>query len=484
VKHFLALDLGAESGRAMLGNVGDGKLSLEEVHRFPNHPVRLPTGLYWDTLRLFHEMNHGLEVVKREREIELSGLAVDTWGVDFGLIDRDGELIGNPRHYRDSRNAGMMESVFATISRSQLFAETGLQFMQFNSLYQWYSMKASSSPALQAAETLLFMPDLFNYFFTGVRRAELTIASTSQFYNPVQKQFSTWLVNQLGLNPKLLPPLVNPGTRIGETDGVPVFAVASHDTASAVAAVPARPGDDWAYVSSGTWSLMGVETTEPVINSLAAELNFTNEIGVEGRVRLLKNIAGLWLWQECRRAWDAEGSSYSYEQMTEMAAAAKPFAAVIHPDAFLEPDDMPEKIAAHCKSHGQQPPANHAEYCRVILESLALRYRQVLESLESLLGRKLTRIHIVGGGSRNTVLNQFVADATQRVVIAGPAEATAAGNVLVQAMGSGLIRDLEEIRQVVAASFEVTTVEPRAGGGWDSAYEKFMKLNEMATAAR
>jgi len=477
VTHFLALDLGAESGRAMLGALADGKLTLEEIHRFPNQPVRLRTGLYWDTLRLFFEMTRGLEIARRERKIDLAGIGVDTWGVDFGLIGSDGSLVDNPHHYRDWRNDGMMENVFSIVSRKQLFAETGVQFMQFNSLFQLYGMKANHAPALQVAETLLFMPDLFNYFFTGEKRAELTIASTSQIYNPVQKQFSEWLIRQLGINPKLLPPLVDPGTKVGETDGTPVYAVASHDTASAVAAVPAKTGGDWAYISSGTWSLMGVETMEPVINELAEELNFTNEIGVEGRVRLLKNIAGLWLLQECRRAWEAEGTAYSYDQMREMAASAKPFAAVIYPDAFLHPGDMPAKIAAHCKSHGQAPPSTHAEFCRVILEGLALRYRQVLESLERLLGRKITRIHIVGGGSRNTVLNQFVADATQRVVIAGPTEATAAGNVLVQAMGSGLVRDLEELRQVVANSFEVTTVEPRSSEGWDAAYERFLTLS-------
>lgn len=475
--HFLALDLGAESGRAMLGKLADATLALEEIHRFPNQPVSLRTGFYWDTLRLFHEITQGIGIARRDRHVELNGIGVDTWGVDFGLIGSDGSLVDNPHHYRDGRNAGIMENVFAIISRRQLFSETGVQFMQFNSLFQWYAMKANHAPALDVADTLLFMPDLFNYFLTGEKRAELTIASTSQFYNPVQKQFSDWVVRQLGLNPKMLPPLVDPGTKVGEYDGTPVYAVASHDTASAVAAVPARPGEDWAYISSGTWSLMGVEILEPVINDLAEELNFTNEIGVEGRVRLLKNIAGLWLWQECRRTWRAEGSDYTYDQMCEMAAAAKPFAAVIQPDAFLEPGDMPEKITAHCKSFGQEPPANHAEFCRVILESLALRYRQVLESLERLLGRRLTRIHIVGGGSRNHILNQFVADATQRVVVAGPAEATAAGNILVQAMGSGYVRNLEEIRQVVANSFEVTTIEPGSGDGWDAAYQRFLQLS-------
>jgi len=479
MKHYLGLDLGAESGRAMLGAIVDGKLALEELHRFPNQPVRLPTGLYWDTLRLFHEMTEGLRIARRERKLELSGIGIDTWGVDIALLGRDGALVDNPRHYRDARNSGQLERTFAVVPRNEIFAETGLQFMQINSLFQWHAMAQSGSPALEVAETLFFMPDLFNYFFTGVKKAELTIASTSQFYNPVKKRFATELLSRLGLKASILPEIVQPGTLLGPSlDGeVPVYAVAGHDTAAAVAAVPVEGGDDWCYISSGTWSLMGVELPEPVVNARCAELNFTNEIGVEGRVRLLKNIAGLWLWQECRKAWALEGSNYSYGEMAEMAAEAKPFAAVLHPDAFLEPGDMPAKIAAHCKANGQAPPASHAEFCRAILESLALRYRQVLESLESLLARRIGRIHIVGGGSRNALLNQFVADATGRVVIAGPSEATVAGNILVQAMGAGDLKGLAEIRQVVRDSFAVTTHEPAAAGGWDEAYARFGGLS-------
>ncbi|MBI3681487.1 MAG: rhamnulokinase [Acidobacteria bacterium] len=481
--HFLGFDLGAESGRAMLGELEAGTLRLHQIHRFPNQPVRLPSGLYWDTLRLFHEIRHGLAIATRERKLELAGIGIDTWGVDFGLLSRDGALLDNPHHYRDPRNNGQMERTFAVVPPEQIFAETGLQFMQFNSLFQWHAMKLAGSPALEVADTLLFMPDLFNYWLTGVQRAELTIASTSQFYNPVKKSFAAPLLERLGLNPRLLPPIILPGSLLGPlkdesgTRDIPVFAVAGHDTASAVAAVPASGDADWCYISSGTWSLMGVEWPEPLINDQCLALNFTNEIGVEGRVRLLRNIAGLWLWQECRRAWEAEGAAYSYDQMTEMAAAARPFSAILRPDAFLEPDRMPARIAAHCQAHGQHPPRSHAEFCRAILESLALRYRQVLESLEQLVGRKLTRIHIVGGGSRNTLLNQFVADATARTVIAGPAEATVAGNILVQAIGADLIRNLEELRAVVAASFPVTVVEPSHASGWDAAYERFRSLD-------
>lgn len=480
MKRFLGFDLGAESGRAMLGAVADGKLQLEEIHRFPNQPVRLPTGLYWDTLRLFYEMQEGLRIAVRERGLHLSGVGVDAWGVDFALLGRDGALVDNPRHYRDSRNNGQLERTFAVVPRAEIFAETGLQFMQINSLFQWHALKLAGSPALEVASTFLFIPDLINYWFTGLKRVELTIASTSQFYNPVRKCFAGGLLRKLGLDASILPPLVDPGTLLGpvrEAPEVPLYAVAGHDTASAVAAVPARGDADWCYVSSGTWSLMGVELPEPVINARCEELNFTNEIGVEGRVRLLKNIAGLWLWQECRRDWAEAGHNYSYEDMTRMAGSARPFAAVIHPDAFLEPGGMPGRIAEHCRKNGQAAPATDAEFCRVILEGLALRYRQVLESLEPLIGRKLNRIHIVGGGSRNALLNQFVADATGRPVIAGPAEATAAGNILVQAMGAGLVRNLEEIRRVTGDSFPVTVFEPRNHEAWADAYARFLKIS-------
>lgn len=480
MKRFLGFDLGAESGRAMLGEIEGGKLWLEELHRFPNQPVRLPTGYYWDTLRLFYEMQEGLRIATRERKLSLSGVGIDTWGVDFGLLGRDGALVDNPRHYRDARNNGQLERTFAVVPRAEIFAETGLQFMQINSLFQWHAMQQEGSPALDTATDLLFMPDLFNYWFSGVKRAELTIASTSQFYNPVRKCFSDILLRKLGLNPAILPPIVEPGTLLGpvrDTDDVPLFASAGHDTAAAVAAVPAKGDADWCYVSSGTWSLMGVELADPVINERCAELNFTNEIGVEGRVRLLKNIAGLWLWQECRRDWAASGTTLTYDDMARMAEQARPFVTVIHPDAFLEPGGMPARIAEHCRKNGRPAPETHGEYCRVILEGLALRYRQVLESLESLIGRRLNRIHIVGGGSRNALLNQWVADATGRPVIAGPTEATVAGNILVQAMGAGLVANLAEIRQVVADSFPVSVFEPRDHAAWDAPYQAFLKTS-------
>jgi rhamnulokinase len=479
--HYLAFDLGAESGRAMLGTLESGRLELEELHRFANTPVRVFSALYWDTLRLWHEIQQGLAVAIRERKLQPAGIGVDTWGVDFALLGEDGMLVDNPRHYRDPRTNGMMEKLFAVVPRAEVFRQTGIQFMQLNSLYQLYALKAANSPALKAARNLIFMPDLFNYWLTGVAKAELTIASTSQFYNPQERRWATELFAALDLPAGILPEVVSPGTRLGEHNGIPVYASAGHDTASAVAAVPAE-GGGWCYISSGTWSLMGVEVDEPVVNEKSLELNFTNELGAGGKVRLLKNIAGLWLLQECRRAWAAEGTEYNYDQLTRMAAEARPFCAILDPDAFLHPGDMPAKIAAHCRSTGQRAPETHGEFARAILESLGLRYRQVLESLEALLGKRLEVIHIVGGGSRNRVLNQFVADATGRRVVAGPTEATAIGNILVQAMAGGAVHDLAEARDVVRRSFELEVVEPGERSAWDAAYDRYTHLTASAAA--
>lgn len=488
MRHYLAFDLGAESGRAMLGSISGGLLSLEELHRFANVPVRLPTGLYWDSLRLFHEIQQGLAMAGRERKLALDGIGIDTWGVDFALLGHDGALVDNPRHYRDARNNGILERAFAVVPREEIFAQTGLQFMQFNTLFQLYAMKLAGSPALETARTLLMMPDLMSYWLTGVARAELSDASTTNFYNPVEKRWATELFDRFGLPKAILPELAPSGTLLGpllehvaEAAGLgptPVYATCGHDTASAVAAVPAE-GDRWCYISSGTWSLMGVELDSPVVHEGALTLNFTNEIGFGGTVRFLKNIAGLWLVQECRRAWALEGREFGYEELARLASAAPPFTAVIDPDAFLEPGRMPEKIADFCRSTDQPVPEDPGAFCRTILESLALRYRQVLESLEALLGGRLRVIHIVGGGSRNQVLNQFVADATGRPVVAGPAEATAAGNVLVQAIGSGVLPGLKEARQLVRRSFPLLTVEPAPAADWDQAYERFRQVRRQ-----
>ncbi|HXA63670.1 MAG TPA: rhamnulokinase family protein [Bryobacteraceae bacterium] len=472
MNRFLAIDLGAESGRAMLGSLESGRLALEELHRFANTPVRLPTGLYWDTLRLFHEIRHSLAICGRERKIKLDGIGVDTWGVDFALLGADGALVDNPRHYRDARNNQItMDKTFASAPREEIFAQTGIQFMPINTLYQLSAMKLAQSPALGMAKTLLFTPDLFNYWLSGVVRAEVSIASTSQFYNPVTKDWAKGLLRKLGIEESLLPEIVSSGTRLGtllpevaETSGLsadtPVFATASHDTASAVAAVPSE-GQDWGYISSGTWSLMGVELDAPVINEHAAVLNFTNEVGAGGKIRLLKNIAGLWLLQECRRAWALAGREYGYAELVELAAAAPSSGLTLDPDAFPQPGQMPEQIAEHCRERGVNIPEQPGGMVRLILESLAARYGEVLENIEALTGRRINRIHIVGGGSRNELLNQLAANATGRTVIAGPAEATAAGNVLVQAIGAGIVSGVGEAREIVRRSFQIQIYEPR-----------------------
>jgi len=471
MSRFLAIDLGAETGRAILGTLEGGRLSLEELHRFPNSAVRLPTGLYWDTLRLFHEIRHALSICGRERKLDLDGIGIDTWGVDFALLGADGALIDNPRHYRDTRTNGMLEKTFGVAPREEIFEETGIQFMPINSLYQLHVMLLGGSPALNAAAKLLFMPDLFNYWLTGEMRAEVSIASTSQFYNPVKKQWASVLLRRLDLPERILPEIVSPGTLLGtllpeiaEASGLssntPVYATACHDTASAVAAVPAE-GDGWCYISSGTWSLMGVEVDAPIINEQSLALNFTNEVGAGNKIRLLKNIAGLWLLQECRRAWALDGHEYSYEELSKLAAAAAPAGTLIDPDAFLEPGRMPQRIAEYCRAHGHEAPDRPGKMTRLILESLAATYRKVLVNLETLLNRPILRVHIVGGGSRSQLLNQLAANATGRSVISGPTEATAAGNILVQAIGAGAVSGLSEARQIVKRSFPLQTFEPK-----------------------
>jgi rhamnulokinase len=460
--HYLAIDLGAESGRAILGSLIDGHLAIDELHRFPNTPVHEGDGLFWDNWKLWHEIRRGIAIAVEERRTALDGIGVDTWGVDFGLLDADGKIVGRPRHYRDPRNAAAMRAVFERVPREQVFGYTGIQVMQINSLYQWYAARMAGE--LAPARRLLNIPDLLNFWLTGEARSETTIASTTQFFNPCTMAWATELLQRLELPAEILCPLVTPGTLLGsmiEPPHAPVYAVGGHDTASAVAAVPVEGGENWCYISSGTWSLMGLELDQPIVNTDSLAANYTNEVGVGGKIRFLKNIAGLWLLQECKRAWSLEGVEYTYAELTRMAAEARPFSASIEVDAFLEPGDMPNKIAEHCRARGQEPPRTHGEYARAILESLARRYREVLENLEKLSGRRIEVIHIVGGGSKNRLLNQLVANETRRSVIAGPGEATAIGNLLVQAMGAGELKGLGEIRAVVRESFAPETYEPR-----------------------
>ena len=483
---LLAFDLGAESGRGVLGLFDGRDLRLEVVHRFPNGPVRTLDSLHWDVLRLHGEMLHTLRLCAAELG-GVDSIGVDTWGVDFALLGRDGTLLGNPRHYRDPHTESIMELAFQRVPRYDIYRQTGLQFMRFNTLFQLLALQRDRSPLLDAAETLLFIPDLFHFFFTGVKVNEFSDASTSQLLDPTTRQWAYGLVQQFGLPSRLLGTLVQPGTVLGPLRAsvaaetglkpVPVIAPASHDTGSAVAAVPAGTGT-WAYISSGTWSLMGIELDRPLLTEAALAYNFTNEGGVGGTVRFLKNIMGLWLVQDCRRAWERAGTTYSYEDLTRRAEAAPPFVSLINPDdtSFILPSSMPAAIADFCKRTGQPVPADAGATVRCALESLALCYRRVFERLEELTGRRIEVIHVVGGGSQNEVLNQFTADACNRPVLAGPVEATAIGNVLVQALGLRALNSLAEARAVVKCSFEVKTFEPRHPEAWEAPYARYQKL--------
>ncbi len=488
--NYLAFDLGAESGRAVVGRFDGTRLELLTIHRFPNGPVKVLGSLYWDVLRLFSELKQGLALYRRQYGSALDGIGLDTWGVDSALLGRHDVLLGNPHHYRDPRTEGMLAAAFARVPREEIFEYTGIQFMEINSLYQLLSMKLSGDPTLENAEALLMMPDLFNFWLTGVKACEFSDATTTQFYDPRKRDWARPLLEKLGLPTHILQPVVQPGTVLGpllpeiaeETglEEVPVIAPACHDTGSAVAAVPAR-GKDFAYISSGTWSLMGVESPEPVITKESLAFNFTNEGGVCGTFRLLKNIMGLWLVQECRRTWAQEGEELSYAQLTDLAAEAPAFGPLIEPDShdFLRPGDMPSRIRAFCGRTGQKVPETKGEIIRCALESLALKYCWVLEKLEIMCGSRLGTIHVVGGGSQNRLLCQLTADATQRPVVAGPVEATAAGNILMQAIARGHIASLAEGREVIRRSFDLLTYEPGPAAGWDEAYARFLAIKEQ-----
>ncbi|MDR3638778.1 MAG: rhamnulokinase [Isosphaeraceae bacterium] len=489
---YLALDLGAESGRGVLGKFDGERLELDEIHRFPNGPVRLLDTIYWDLPRLFEEMKGALRKVAAVGA-RLDGVGVDTWGVDFGLIGRNDTLLGNPVHYRDARTDGMIEAAARLVPRDRIYELTGLQFLAFNTVYQLLALKTANSPLLEVAETLLMMPDVFAWLLTGRCASERTDASTSQLLDPRTGTWSEELCRGLGLPYHILPELIDPGTDLGPLrrsvaeevglSGVSVIAPGTHDTASAVAAVPARPANpggppDWCYLSSGTWSLLGVEVPRPVITANTQRWNLTNEGGVAGTTRLLKNIMGLWLVQECRRTWARAGRDWSYEELIPKAQEARPFASLVDPDdtSFFAPGDMPARLAAFCTRTGQIPPSDEGSFVRCALESLALKYRWTIERLERVAGTTIRTVHVVGGGARNALLCQFTADACARPVHAGPVEATAAGNVLLQAMARGRIGSLADARAIVGRSFPVTVYEPRDTAAWEDAAGRFARL--------
>ena len=476
-EHCLAIDLGAGSGRAMLGSFDGERIAVEELHRFENPGTEVLGSLFWDPLRLFRDMQDGIRAASKSKPVSLG---VDTWGVDFALLDRDGKLVGNPYHYRDGCTNGKMAEVFELVSREEIFEHTGIQFMELNSLFQLYARK--DSPLLESASSLLMMPDLFHYWFTGEQACEFTDATTSQCYDPRRRDWAYPVLEALGLPTAIFGRVVEPGTVLGRMRqsisdecgiaGMDVIVPGTHDTASAVAAVPADAAN-WAYLSSGTWSLLGVETHQPHVTPAVLSKNLTNEGGVCRTNRLLKNICGLWLLEECRREWSRRGIPTEYDRLLSEAATSQPFRSVIDVDdpAFAPPGDMPARIADKCRDTGQPVPESPGEFARLIFESLALRYRSVMGDIGDVIGAAPEALHIVGGGSRNQLLSQFAADACGVPVVTGPVEATAVGNVLMQNMAAGRIGDLAQGREVVRRSFELGRYEPNGAlaDGWDEA---------------
>ncbi len=493
---YLAVDLGASSGRVVAGLLQADRLRLQEVYRFENGPVTVCGRMYWDLLAQWSHIQEGLRAAAAEFGQGIASVGVDTWGVDFGLLGRHDELLGNPYHYRDPRTSGAFEKAFAIVPREEIFAETGLQFMEINTLYQLLVMTQQQSPLLDVAERLMMVPDLFHWMLTGEKANEFTDASTTQLYNPLLRNWSSRLIERFGFPAHIFGPIVPPGTRLGplqasvaEATGlrdVDVVLPGSHDTASAVMAVPAASvagaAPDWCYISSGTWSLMGVESPRPVINATCSQLNFTNEGGVGDTTRILKNIAGLWLLQECRRIWNQQGRDYDWDTLVQLAGAADPLVSLIRPDdpVFAAPQDMPAAIREQCRRTGQKVPETDGAMVRCILESLALRYRTVLGWLRELTGAPIQTIHIVGGGVRNQMLCQMAADACNCRVVAGPDEATALGNVLVQAHADGQVGSMAQARDLVRNSFEVTEYLPRDPQRWDEPFQRFQRLHDDA----
>jgi sugar (pentulose or hexulose) kinase len=511
VKKYIAVDLGAESGRVMLGSVSAERIVLEEIHRFGNGPIEEGDSLRWDFNKLLSEIKAGIGKAAKAAGAQIWGIGIDSWGVDFGLLDADGELIENPYHYRDSQTNGMVKKAFKLMSKRDIYENTGIQFMQLNSLYQLLAMRLNNSIALAKATSLVFIADLFSYFLCGKIFGEYSLASTSQFMDMRTSQWSKEILDKLSLPIEIMPKIIQPGTVVGQLTSkiakqldcgtIPVIAVGSHDTASAVAAVPAVCGEgvppsqlgpeahatqgqdalatesNWAYLSSGTWSLMGIEAPKAIINDKTFKYEFTNEGGVENTIRLLKNIMGLWLTQECRRQWQREGTDLSYAQLTAMAEKAKPFARHIDVDysGFLAPGDMPKRINNYLKKTDQKPINDKGQMTRTILENLALKYRSIIEAVEDVAGHKIDVLHIVGGGIQNELLCRFTANALGKKVITGPIEATASGNILMQAIATGQIQTLAEARQIVRNSFELKEYEPQDTSLWQKQYKKCKK---------
>ena len=487
---FLAIDLGAESGRVIAGLLQNGKIALDEIHRFPNGPVDVAGTRRWNVVGLWQQILKGLQIAADRYGNDCVSLGVDTWGVDYVLLSKHDEILGQPYNYRDPRTDGMIEYACSKVPRAEIFSQTGLQFIPINSLYQVLAMQQSDPELLAFADRFLMMPDFFHWLLCGSRVVEFTNATTTQFVHPETRTWALDLLRKLEIPPHLFPEIVTPGTRLGslresvakETglNRIEVVAPPTHDTAAAVAAIPTeRTGAaNWAYISSGTWSLIGVEVQQAILSDEALAQNVTNEGGVDNTYRLLKNVMGLWLIQECRRIFERQGKSYGYSELTQLASEAEPFRSIVDANAaeFLSPENMVTSLQDWCRRHGEPVPETEGQLVRCGLESLALTYRKVLEGIEGLTGEKIDVIHIVGGGCQSHLLNQFTANACHKQVVAGPTEATALGNVLIQARAAGDIGSLSEIREVVRNSYQLETFEPADDDAWDSAYERYRKL--------
>ncbi len=479
-RHYIAVDLGASSGRTIVGTFDQGMLTLKEMNRFWNGPTEIGGTLYWDFVHLFRNIQEGVALAKKEFGNGLVSMGIDTWGVDFGLIDAQGKLLGNPVNYRDARTNGMTEKVFAAVGKETVFNQTGIQFMQLNSLYQLYSLAQARDAQYVQADKLLFVPDLLNYWLTGRMATERTFASTSQMYNPVAKDWAFDLLKKLNIRTDLFAPFADPGTVLGDYKGLPVVNVGSHDTASAFAAVPVVEGESCAFLSSGTWSLFGTELPKPVINANVLAANFTNEVGACDTIRFLKNLSGLWIMQELRRTWAEQGFDCDWIEMAGMANKAKPFEFFVNPadDVFMAPGDMPLRIQDYCERSGQKRPQERGQILRAAYEGLAMLYADTYGMLETLTGKKMDVLRIIGGGCQNRILSQFAASATGRDVITGPVEATAIGNLIMQMLAMGDIASLAEGRAIIRNSFaqESKTYHPQDAGNWQKALVKWRSI--------
>ena len=484
-KRVLAFDFGASSGRAIIGCFDGDKITLEEVHRFSNDPVSVGGTVYWDVLRLFYEIKQG--IIKAKIAGGFDSIGIDTWGVDFGLIDSEGKLMENPVHYRDARTAGLVDEAFKTMPKEKLYGITGIQFMELNTLFQLISLKKYRPWMLERADKMLFMPDLFGYMLTGKMCAEYSIASTSQLIDLDKRTWSKEILDAFGIKKSVFAPLVQPGTVLGElskevceecgVDPVPVISVCGHDTQSAITSVPCEDGD-FAFLSSGTWSLFGTELDKPIVNETSMNINITNEGGFDGSTGFLKNIIGLWLIQESRRQWKREGKEYSYADLEKLALAAEPFKCFIDPDApeFVPHGNIPERVREFCRKTGQFVPETVGEIMRCIYESLAMKYRLTFEKLRECTERDYPVIHVIGGGTKDGLLCQMTANSCDRTVKAGPIEATVMGNVAVQLMSDGSVKNIGQARKIVADSSELKTFEPKDTDKWAGAYEDFLKV--------